>query len=267
MTDEPQTWHYGLMARWWADRDGGPDVAFYKDCIRKFGEPALDVGCGTGRVLLPLLRAGLDVDGCDISPDMLAIARERVKNEGLETRLYNQAMHTLDLPRRYRTIMLPDSFGLGGSRANDQQTIERIYAHLEPGGVFVFNKDMPYSNDYEWPYWLPERQSELPLDWPEDSNQKTLEDGSELHLKARLFSLDPVEQTYELEMRMTQVHDGRILAEEQRLLRGNIYFKNELLLMLEKAGFSEITVTGDYTDEAPRPTHRDLVFMAKKAGS
>ena len=80
MTEARQTWHYGLVAQWWAEfRDEGPEIAYHQKFIESYGQPALDVACGTGRLLLPYLRAGLDVDGCDISPDMLALCREKAE--------------------------------------------------------------------------------------------------------------------------------------------------------------------------------------------
>jgi SAM-dependent methyltransferase len=76
MKYQPQTWHYGIVAQHWAEFQNysvdGPEIAYYQKLLKRFGQPALDAGCGTGRMLLPYLRAGLDVDGCDISPDMLA---------------------------------------------------------------------------------------------------------------------------------------------------------------------------------------------------
>jgi SAM-dependent methyltransferase len=86
MSDEPQTWHYGLVARWWAEftSAGTEELDFYRTMIGRDGEPALDLACGTGRLLLPLLRGGLEVDGCDLSPDMLAYCRERARDEGLD---------------------------------------------------------------------------------------------------------------------------------------------------------------------------------------
>src|SRR5437762_13718594 len=66
------TWHYGLMAEWWAEfNTDGPEIDYFGHFVRQ-GQPALDAGCGTGRLLLPWLRAGYDVDGCDVSPDMVA---------------------------------------------------------------------------------------------------------------------------------------------------------------------------------------------------
>ena len=116
MVAEPQTWHYGLVARWWAEfNDSGPEIAYFRRFVVA-GQPALDVPCGTGRLLLPYLREGLDVDGCDVSPDMLAHCRAAAERDGLAPSLYAQAIHELDLPRRYRTVLVCGGFGLGSSR-------------------------------------------------------------------------------------------------------------------------------------------------------
>jgi SAM-dependent methyltransferase len=123
MHDASGTWHYGLIARWWAEfNEATPEeLGYYVPAIRRFGEPALDLGCGNGRILVPLLEQGLDVDGVDISEDMLALAGEaieRVKPAHLPA-LVAQAMHELDLPRAYRTIYMCGAFGIGGNRANE----------------------------------------------------------------------------------------------------------------------------------------------------
>src|SRR3712207_7059847 len=104
---------------------------YFRTYIERDGQPALDVACGTGRLLLPLLRAGLDVDGCDLSPDMLALCRAKAERDGLKPRLYAQAMHDLDLPRMYRTIYICDSFGLGGHRQHDREALRRCYRRSE----------------------------------------------------------------------------------------------------------------------------------------
>jgi SAM-dependent methyltransferase len=73
------------VAKWWSEfNTDGPEIAYYQRFIEGGGEPALDVACGTCRLLLPYLRAGLDVDGCDVSADMVALCREQAAREGLE---------------------------------------------------------------------------------------------------------------------------------------------------------------------------------------
>lgn len=267
MTDQPQTWHYGLVARWWAEFNlpDPAELAFYQGFVERDGQPALDLGCGTGRLLLPLLRAGLDVDGCDISPDMLALCREQAEREGLAPRLHAQAMHALDLPRRYRTIFICGSFGLGGQRRQDAEALRRCHYHLAPGGTLVFDHEVPYSNwGGQWPFWHPEQRRQLPQPWPETGMQRRAANGDEYELRSRLVGLDPLEQRLTLEMRATLRRAGQVIAEEEHTLQSSLYFRNELVLLLEQAGFQDVAVRGGYTDAAPTPDDLSLVYIARK---
>src|SRR4051794_32992248 len=77
----------GLVAETWVllrgDTSGWPDRAFFQAIIRESGEPALDVGCATGRLVLDYLAEGLDADGLDVSPEMLALCRRTAAAGGL----------------------------------------------------------------------------------------------------------------------------------------------------------------------------------------
>src|SRR5512139_3061200 len=155
MTDEPLVWHYGLMAERWAESDDDtPELPFLLKQIARFGQPVLDVACGTGRLLLPLLRAGIDVDGCDLSNDMLHHCRKKAVGEGFDPNLYTQPMHAFDLPRRYNTIYICDSFGLSGSRENDLETLRRCHAHLMDHGALLVNIEAEYTTAKDWNQWL-----------------------------------------------------------------------------------------------------------------
>jgi SAM-dependent methyltransferase len=137
------------VAQYWAEFNlEGPEIASYQGLIERYGQPALDVACGTGRLLLPYLRAGLDVDGCDISPDMLALCQQEAEREGFAPRLYAQAMHELDLPRTYRTIYVCGSFGIEGTRQQDALALQGFYQQLAPGGVLLLEKHMPFDRQY-----------------------------------------------------------------------------------------------------------------------
>src|SRR4051795_5270776 len=100
--------YVGLKARAWdpirGDTSGWADRAFYLELINELGQPVLDVGCGTGRLLLDFLAAGIDIDGIEISPDMLAILRAKSEAAGIDLarRVHESAMETMTLRRRYR---------------------------------------------------------------------------------------------------------------------------------------------------------------------
>ncbi len=105
MSSETRTWHHGLIARWWAEFNVAPPgvLAYFSTAIRRFGEPALDLGCGTGRILIPLVRDGLDVDGVDVSADMIAEAESAAHELGLKPSLRVQPLYELAAERRYNT--------------------------------------------------------------------------------------------------------------------------------------------------------------------
>ena len=268
MSDDPQTWHYGLMARWWAEfNEADPtELAAYRAVVERDGQPALDLGCGTGRLLLPLLRAGLDVDGCDISPDMLAHCRQLAARDGLAPRLYQQAMHELELPRTYRTIYICDSFGIGGQREHDIEALRRCHRHLAPGGVLAFSHALPYENAEGWSAWLPENRQRFPQPWPATGDRRRTADGDELEERSRVVDLDPLEQRLTLQIRATIWRDGQRVAEEEHTMVETLYFRNEILLLLEQAGFGEVTVYAAYTGALATSDDTWLLFVARKDG-
>ena len=262
---EPVTWHYGLVARWWAEFEvSGPEIAYFQRFIEADGQPALDVACGTGRLLVPYLRAGLDVDGCDISADMLALCRERAEREGLSPRLYCRPMHELDLPRRYRTIVVCGGFGLGGNRTHDREALRRLCEHLEPGGRLLLDNEVPYADKRTWRYFLKEERAALPREFRPPRERRRATDGSEYTLTSRIVDLDPLAQCVTLEMRAQMWRDDRLAAEETHLLRMTLYFTHELRLMLEQAGFQNVTLRGGYRDEEPTKDDDFVVFIARK---
>jgi SAM-dependent methyltransferase len=266
MTQPPRTWHYGLVARWWAEfNTDGPEIDYFRSFIERSGTPALDAGCGTGRLLLPYLRAGLDVDGCDISQDMLALCQEKADQEGLQPRLYRQALHELDLPRHYRTIVACGSFGLGGSRSQDQEALRRFFTHLAPGGTLVLDHYLPYKDEEEWRLWLSEERDKPRESWPEGRRRrKRTANGDEIELRGRVASVDPLDQVLTRQIKAILWRDGRIEREEEHTLLERQYFRNETLDMLAAAGFSDVRVFGDYTDQPAAPDSGILTFAATK---
>jgi SAM-dependent methyltransferase len=263
--ETPQTWHYGVVAQWWAERNlDGPEIDYFRTHIERHGQPALDVACGTGRLLVPYLRAGLDVDGCDVSPDMLAWCATRAEREGLTPRLYAQAMHELDLPRRYRTVIVCGAFGLGGSRDRDRESLRRMRGHLEPGGVLVMDYESRSAGEPEWRQWAEGKLASL----PEPSIAPELvpaADGSEIGLRARIVDIDLATRVVTSEMRAQRWRGGRLEADETHPLKACVYFRDEVLAMLADAGFGAVEVSRGYGGTGARES-RFLVFEASRDG-
>jgi len=270
VNDRPLTWHYGLMARWWAEFSTASteELAYFSAAIERNGEPALELACGNGRVLLPLLRAGHEVDGCDLSADMIALCGQALAREGFFARLYVQAMHELDLPRQYGTIYICDSFGLGGQRAWDAETLRRCWQQLSPGGALLFNHYLPYDNPDEWRLWLAENRRALPDTAPElgSGPRRRADDGDEFELWTGIADLDPLAQRVTRSMRVSRWRDGAPVEQEEHLLAENLYFRDELLLLLSRAGFNDVTVEAGYSGQPATAEHTVLTFVARKDG-
>src|SRR5207237_9133700 len=177
-------------------------------------------------------------------------------------RLYPQAMHERELPRRYRSIVGCGGFGLGGDRGQDEEGLRRLREHLEPGGTLILDNEVPYAYA-NWPYWTATGRKELPRAWPEPGERRLAPDGAEYELRHRLVDVDPLEQLATSELRALMWEDGELVADETHELKLTMYFTREIELMLERAGFADVEVRGAYRDEPPTRDDEFVVFIAR----
>ena len=115
----------------------------------------------------------------------------------------------------------------------------------------------------DWSYRLPERRRELPREWPSGDRRPT-SDGDELELVTRLVDLDRREQRFTMEMRARLWRGDLVITEEQHVIDINMYFEQERRLMLEVAGFTDISVEGLYTGKPADPADGSVVFVARR---
>lgn len=264
MTDTG-TWHYGLIARWWAEvnRPEENELAYLRGAITRFGEPALDLGCGTGRLLVPLVAEGFDVDGTDVSPDMLAEAASAGAAAGLAIggRLSVQAFDELALARRYGTVFSIGSFAIGGSAERDAEALRRVHAHLRPGGAVLLSYEVISGEDH---VLLADPGRRYPRPWPDAGTRATLADGDELELRTRATGYDAATRTHALEIHALLWRDGSLVREESGSLRNTYYRPEDVVAMLRAAGFGDIEVEGPYTGRAPDPGDETVVVVARR---
>jgi hypothetical protein len=116
----------------------------------------------------------------------------------------------------------------------------------------------------EWRDWAEEQRRQLPEAWPASGDRRQRSDGSEIELRARKVDFDPLEPRITLQMRSGLWQGGELVAEEERALQENLYFRDELLRMLEQAGFSDVTAHAGYTETPATAEDGTVVFVARK---
>lgn len=245
----------GLMAELWdvfrGDTSAWDDRFFYLDVVKEFGQPVLDVGCGSGRLLLDYLQQGIDVDGVDNSPEMLDACRRKAALFGLQPALYQQTMETLDLPRRYGTILVPSSsFQLVLEPAAASRVLRLFHDHLLPGGALAMSAMI---------FW--QEGDPLNTGWWQSGEVKRPGDGA----VARRWShswYEPEARLEHTEERYEIVVDGAVVYSEihRRSPATTWYTREELTAMLAEAGFGEIRLHRGFTAEPATP--EDTLFTA-----
>ncbi len=250
----------GLMAQAWdllrGDYSAWPDRPFYRAIIEQRAGPALDVGCGTGRLMLDYLQAGLDVDGIDNSPEMLSICREKAAAAGVDVdgRLFLQEMHLLALPRRYATIFVPSSsFQLLTDASYARLAMARFHDHLAVGGVLV----MPFMSKL-WRGRIVPPQMEWG-DWRKIGEAQRPEDGATVRRWMRT-RYDHDEQLEHEENRYEVLRDD-VVIQTERLGRSPCvrwYSQAQARLLFEQAGFAVTTMTAGFTFDPA--TSEDTIF-------
>jgi SAM-dependent methyltransferase len=218
--------------------------------IERSGEPVLDVGCGTGRLLLDYLRLGIDIDGVDNAPEMLALCRVKAAELGVAATLYEQTMQSLDLPRRYRTILVPSSsFQLLTDPDDARTALGRFVAHLAPGGTLVMS-------------FMKLRKGAQPLefDWTRTGEAQRA-DGATVRRWSR-GRFDPATQLDHEEDRYELIVDGEVVRteEDRRSPATREYRIDQALGLYEDAGLADVHATRGFT-QAPATGDDDVWCM------
>lgn len=115
------------------------DIPFFLEEASSVTGPVLELMCGTGRVSLPLVEAGVQLTAVDLSAPMLAKLREKLAAKGLSAEVVEADVSALDLGRRdYELAILPfHAFAELPTPEAQRATLARVQEHLTPGGRFI----------------------------------------------------------------------------------------------------------------------------------
>lgn len=129
------------------------DVAFWQRLAAAQEGPVLELGCGTGRITVPVARAGAAIVGIDRSEPMLARARARLRRARLPAALVRGDIRALPFRRRLRFALVMAPYGILQSltrEADLRATLEAVHAALARGGLFAIDlvPDLPRWSEY-----------------------------------------------------------------------------------------------------------------------
>jgi len=227
---------YGQLCTEYYDIDkpaAPPDaLAFYLDHARRAGGPVLEPMCGTGRFLVPMREAGLDIDGVDASPQMLQACRAKCADLGLDVDLREGLFEDLSLPRLYAHAFIPaGSFSLL-SIDSARTALERLHACLLPDATLLI--DVLTGTEYR-----PGR-SRWMGSWVERA------DGARI-VRTILGNYEPTTRTLAMLNKYELFDGGQLVRTELEELAQQFYSLAEFTDLAETAGFSAEDVVEDFT--------------------
>jgi SAM-dependent methyltransferase len=143
-----------LHDAFWDAEDDGSELRLMAAFLRKHPGPALEIGSGSGRLMLPLLQAGFEVEGLELSPDMRALGSTRAAALGLKPTVHAGDMCLWQPRRRYAALLAP-AFTLQLA-ADPAATLRHWHGWLENRGGLYLTIFMPYAEldgtlpEHEW---------------------------------------------------------------------------------------------------------------------
>jgi SAM-dependent methyltransferase len=229
---------------------------YYVDLARRAKGPVLDVACGTGRILLPCLRAGADAEGLDLFDGMLARLRHKAAAEGFDPPLHRADMREFRLARRFALVMIPFNAFIHNMTADAQiSCLRHCREHLQPGGLLAFDVAFPD-----------------PAAVVGTDGKRVLE-GEVIHqetgLPVRMYdtrAFDRVAQTQRSLMEVELLDAGGNIVETHRWdFTVRYFYATELELLLRLAGFSRWELFGGF-DRRPLAKETDAIVVEARAG-
>jgi len=255
-TGDPRSWTRSqLLAQLydWEHDFFSADIELYTSLAQRTGGPVLEPACGTGRVLDPLARRGLQVVGFDSSPDMLARARERLGDLASRVRLGQAALgDPLPLGSFHLVLLALDAFGFVYETAGQIDFLERIRDSMAAQGLLVL--DLVHAS----------LLSDQPQGIPVLQRSAFDEEIGARVSKWVVRRMAPSTQQIVLDCFYDLVWSDGSFSRLEESVRLRYFSRYEIELLLSTAGLQVESIHGDYgldafQDESPR-----LIVLAGK---
>lgn len=221
------------------------DVPFYLERIKSVkAESVLELGCGTGRVLVPLAKSCKEIVGIDYSQEMLETCDTKIANAGLtNARVFRGDITNLDLDKTFDLVVAP--YRVLQALESDKEVrgfFETIAKHLNPAGKGIVNVFKPKMS-----------AEEMKKSWcrpGEIINQEIdLDDGSHLVYAFRQQKMDKEKLVLYPDMIYRRYVAGALVEEIIHSIKMRCYYAEEFKQLITGLGFSITGLWGGYNNE------------------
>ena len=235
------------------------DVDFYVGLAQKAAPPVLELGCGTGRIAVPIARAGVEIVGLDSSPPMLAKARDRASGTA-NVRWVQADMRDFDLGERFGLVIIPYRAFQHMITVDDQKScLDRVRRHLRDDGKLAFNLFNP--DLVAMGRWMSDSRGGWRL-WHNSADERT--GGRIMAWESRGYRLASQEMNAVWKVEEVDA-EGRSASQRYVDLRLRWLYRFEVEHLLGLAGFRVEHLYGGFDGRAFEDDSPEMVWVAGKA--
>ncbi|MBK1792818.1 class I SAM-dependent methyltransferase [Persicirhabdus sediminis] len=230
-----------LHDAFWAAEDENSELALIEQFLASRPGSTLELGCGSGRLLLPLIESGIDIEGLDSSADMLRLCKAAAKKQKLTPKLHRGKIETLDLKKKYTNVLIPAFTLQLVDLPSIPSALETIREHMEEGGGLYLTTFIPWAeltDDVEEGKWFTDK--EINFDEKHKATCQTR------HFIQRIPQILEREHRYEIKN-----DKGKVIESHDSLQTLTWFWQRELHLLLASAGFRVEETIGDFQPNTP----------------
>ena len=236
------------------------DAPFYLELAQRTGAPVFELGCGTGRVLLPIARAGLEIHGLDLSEAMLDVLRSRVAGEPAEVQsrveIHRGDMRSFRGQQKYALVTIPFRPMQHMYTVDEQvKALETAAFHLRAGGVLAFDVFFPR---FEM-LGAGIGEERLEIEWKD-----TLLPGRMVRRYLRNEAVDKVRQSFTATFIYRTYEHGVLVKEETAPLKMSYYTYPHLRALFLLAELEVVEEYGSFGKAPLDNDAKDMIFVLKK---
>jgi SAM-dependent methyltransferase len=239
------------------------DLPFYLDLAQQSAGPILEIACGTGRVLLPIARKGIEIHGVDNSLPMLEILKKALAREPQDVRervtLHEGDMRDFRLGARYPLVIIPFRPMQHMHTIQDQvSALTTAALHLSEGGILAFDVFYPKFDV------ITTKMGEevLEFEWNPRSDSAEV-----VRRYFRKESVDKINQIFYFTFIYRTLRAGQLISEETEAFKLSYFTYPHLRALFQLAGLEPVAEYGSFAKAPLDNNAEQMIFLLRKSST